>query len=428
MHFYSNKIQCYANFRIFIILFVCFYILFTPHLAYALETDSDDLRRDLDAAKAEIAELRDLVERLAASKEKAVIEPIELESRVDDIEEIAYKNNEKLSDRAVVSAFDATSFDIGGFFDAETSVVIGEDGATASFNRQVFELLAHADLGERWDFFVAQAFVRNAPLTFTDPDGVFTPEFGNNNSPVVTDTVIAWGQYHHSDQLNVQFGRYITPIGIINVEHFPASLLDTDQPMFLRPFPGQSLFANFTNGVNINGTFYTGASGQNTVEYSVFGGVWAGNSTNYTAGGRVRYNLGQSGFSFGANLITGDRSSALDDDRFVTVGADLFYDANNIIFKAEAFLSNESSGDNKYAFYVQPGYRLAKYLTGFYRFDYFDEGLIRKPRTEHVLGIVFDPISNVRLRGIYRRNSFSDELGLIDAKTNTFQLQTTLNF
>lgn len=67
-----------------------------------------------------------------------------------------------------------------------------------------------------------------------------------------TATVIAWANYIHSDTLNVQLGRYITPQGIIHIEHFPATLLDPEQPKFLRPFGGDTIFANFENsGVKI---------------------------------------------------------------------------------------------------------------------------------------------------------------------------------
>ena len=398
--------------------------------------DIDQLRKDLDDARAEIASLREMVETLtinhtgnAPAPEFVTADNKDVtDARIEELEEIVTDHDDKLGDRALVTAFDAVTFDLGGFLHATSSIVIGEDNTTASFNQQVFELLAHADLSAKWELFIAQAFIRNGPLTFTDPDGVRSPEFENNNSPVATDTVIAWGQYHHNDALNVQFGRYITPVGIINVEHFPASLLDTAQPMFLRPFSGQSLFSNFLNGVNVNGSIYTGDAGENTVEYSVFGGFFSGNATNPSLGARVRYSLGQSGLSLGANVITGDRNEDIDGDRFTTVGADILYDKGRFLFKSEAFFSNEPLGDNKRAFYVQPAFRVTPALIGFYRFDYFDDGSLADPRIEHVLGIVHNPVANVRLRALYRHNQFTDSIGVVEAATDTFQIQTTLNF
>ena len=352
----------------------------------------------------------------------------DLEPRVTEIEDLVIDMDERVGSRAVASAFDAASLDIGGFFDSAATVAFGEGGTEAAFNRQVFELLLKAELGEKWDLFVAQAFVRNSPLTFSDPEGRIDPMFADNNSPVKTDTVIALAEYAHSNELNVQMGRFITPAGIINVEHFPASLLDPEQPMFLRPFPGQSIFANFTNGVNVHGSTFSGSRGQNKLSYNAWGGVWAGNATNAAFGGRLAYTMGDHGLTVGLNATSGDRSRTLDDDRFYVVGGDVLFDKGKLLWKSEVFYSSEGVGDDKLAYYTQPAYRITPNLIGFYRYDYFDNGAIGGESVEHVAGISFNPVSNVRLRGIYRHRDFKSDVGFTDANADIIQFSSTFNF
>ena len=392
----------------------------------AFAHDGEEFATALAQAKAQLNALQEKVERLEKQlKQSEQIQVVELEERVEELEVVAADVDESIGSRAVVNAFDGVSLDIGGFFDSAASVVIGENATDASFNRQVFELLVKAELGAEWDLFVAQAFVRNAPLTYTDAQQRTTPRFANNNSPVATDTVIAWGQYHHSDALNVQFGRFITPLGIINVEHFPASLLDTEQPQFLRPFPGQSMFANFTNGLNIYGAKYFGES---ALSYAAYAGVWAGNSTNATFGGRVGYKIGNTGFTVGLNGLSGDRSSDNTGDRFYGGGVDILYDKGPFLWKSELFASSENSADDRLAYYTQPALRLSDQWTLLYRYDYFDNGALGGEAVEHVGGIVFDPIDNVRLRALYRLKRMKSDVGFDNADANIIQFATTFNF
>ena len=389
-------------------------------------SDSDDIaaalaqtRIQLEALQAQVAEL----EAKLASQTPTVSG--QLEDRVEELEVIASEVDESIGSRALVNVFDGNTLDIGGFFDTAATIAIGEASTEASFNRQVFELLVKAELGRSWELFVAQAFVRNAPLSYADPVTRTTPLFADNNSPVATDTVIAWGQYHHSDVLNVQFGRFITPHGIVNIEHFPASLLDTEQPQFLRPFPGQTLFANFTNGVNIHGARFFG---DNALSYAAYAGVWAGNSSKISYGGRLAYAFTDQGLTIGVNAMSGDRSSATPNDRFHGLGIDVLYNKGPVLWKSEIFATSEGVGGDKFAFYSQPALRLTDQWTILYRYDYLDNGSLGGQTIEHVGGIVFDPVANVRLRALYRNSHRRADFPISASTTNIIQFATTLNF
>ncbi len=352
----------------------------------------------------------------------------DVEERIEELEIVVTDIDQRVGSRAVVNAFDASRFDIGGFFDGSVSAAFGEGSNDSAFNRQVFELLVKAQLSKNWDIFVAQAFIRNSPLTFTESGDQLEPTYGNNNSPVATDTVIARAQYSYRDEFNVQFGRFITPAGIVNIEHFPALLLDPDQPQFLRPFSGQTIFANFTNGVHVHGSTFQGSGNRNKLSYHVWAGGFAGNSNAFSFGGRLSYALGNSGLTFGLNAMSGDRERGTIDDRFYVGGADLLFDKGRLIWKNEIFYSTEGMGNDRLAFYSQPGFRILPNLIAFYRFDYLDSGLSVGESIEHVAGISFNPVHNVRLRGIYRNRSFTTEPGLVEIDVNAVQLSTTFNF
>lgn len=387
----------------------------------------DELARELAETQAALARLQESVARLEARlDEQDSLKVTELEERVNELETIATDVDESIGSRSLVSSFDAASFDVGGFFDSAVTGVIGEDRSDFSFNRQTFELLAKARFSERWELFAAQAFVREAPLEFADAQMRRAPTFGDNNSPVAADTVIAWGQYHQSDLLNVQFGRFITPQGIVNIEHFPASLLDSAQPQFLRPFPGQTIFANFTNGLNVYGSTYM--NGGNSLSYAVYGGVWAGNSSVPAFGGRVAYALADAGLTIGINGSSGDRASEIAGDRFYAGGIDILFDHGPFLWKSELFATDEGAGGDRLAYYSQPAIRLKDNLFFFYRYDFLDTGAVGGETVEHASGIVFNPITNVRLRAIYRNRRFHDDSGVDAATLNLLEFATTINF
>jgi len=352
--------------------------------------------------------------------------------RVKRLESIAQRVDEQVGSAAVVNAFDAVELNLGGFLDLAATHVNGEDESVTSFNRQVAELLISADIAEDWRIFWAQSFLRKSGPNFTqNPSTADTasPDFDNLDG-AETDTVLAWVNYQHSDAVQVQAGRFVTPHGIINQQHFPASLLDATQPQFLRPFSQQTIFPNFTNGIQLHGSTFLGSGlDADQLSYNLYTGSFTGNSNEFNVGGRAAYNVGSLGLTVGANIAYGDRTDERNAD-YVVVGGDIEYDAGPIIWKNEIFATDEDVGDDRLAAYTQPGYRLSDRWTAFYRFDYLDRGsdpetlAARLESIEHSLGLNFQPHSNVRLRGIVRNTNFDES----DDDAQTVELSATLSF
>ena len=376
----------------------------------------------------------------------------ELSERVDFAEEMLNDLDEKVGSRAIVHAFDAMEFDLGGFVHTAFTHVNGDSGSASSFDRMTLELLGKIKFTEDISAFFAQAFIRESNLRFTDtfrrknPGMVFSGGGG-----VKTPLVIAWVNYKYNDAANLRVGRYITPFGITNIEHFPAILLDPEQPQFLRPFSGDTIFPNFLTGAQAHGRFFFG---DNTLQYYGYTGIFTGSTPNrFYSGGRLAYTVGEVGTTVGINGGWGKRSIVTNapdttvvsgNATFGMFGIDLLVDKGPILWKTELFFTDEASGagGNRTAFYTQPAYRITDKWIAFYRYDFLNDGSLLVssagggPRnntpgnsTEHVFGVNFLPASNVRLRATFTLKDFSSgRLGAPDTQAQIFQLSGTFSF
>jgi len=356
------------------------------------------------------------LEELATSVERT-------NRRLADVEEITLDVEERVGSRSLVRAFDAESLDLGGFLHTAVTLVDGEDNTEAAVNRLTAELLFRAEIDDRWSLFFAQAFIRESDLMFTDPTNRLDPNF---NVTTKTPLVIATATYRADDAFVIDAGRFITPHGIVNIEHFPALLLDPEQPQFLRPFNGQTIFANFMNGLKVSGNVFRPFGSDGQFGYAAYVGSFVDNADSFNYGGRAFWGFGDSGLTIGANVGGGRREG--DDSDYFLFGGDLLYDKGPIIWKNEIFVTDEDLGDDRLAFYSQPGIRFADGWTGFYRFDFLDDGVPEGDKIEHAIGITFRPNPHVHLRAIARLNEFEAVPGFPDADAQNYQLSATLSF
>lgn len=409
------------------------------------------LRSEVQASKKQENLKISALEQDIAAVQVARIQPaagpssnIELEERLNEIEETVYDLDEKVGSETIANAFDASNLDIGGFINTTFTYVDGEDGSASAFNRQNFELLIRADLSEQWSAFFAGGFLREGNVSFDDDgDGVLNeagerrnPEFaiasGVGPGGTVTPEIIAWLNYKHNDAFNIQLGRQITPHGIINIEHFPATLLDQEQPLFLRPFGGQTIFPNFNTGIQAHGKFF---HGDNTLGYNVYAGAAQSAIEEEIIGGRLQYDLGNYGVTVGLNAATGSRNETGNGD-YDLVGADLLIDKGPILWKNEIFATSEDTGPGRLGFYTQPAYRFNDKWIGFYRYDYLDDGANGTAAvpdnagdvTEHMVGLNYLPDPNVRLRLTGVRREYGSTGTIQEADADIVQFSATYSF
>jgi len=216
-------------------------------------------------------------------------------------------------------------------------------------------------------------------------------------------------------------------------------LLDINQPQFLRPFSGATIFPNFLLGGQVHGKLFTGENDQDVLQYNAYIGGFATNTEEVLAGARVAYTWSDLGLTVGANYahgrrvaaasslgnlsIVGNRSKTTND--YNTVGVDVLVDKGALLWKNEFFYSFEENGaEDRVAFYSQPGWRLNDKWIAFYRFDFFDPGQGIGQSTEHMVGVNFLPTSTIRLRAVYIFKQFNNP----NEDANIFQLSATVSF
>ena len=436
----------------------------TPQMGWTAESETGfaEIQAQLERMQQQIQAMRSrmdgleqvtngsIVNGLGAQSSKEKYE--ELAERLKAQEDLTQELDEKVGSRAIVHAFDAMQLDFGGFLHSAFTHIHGDQGSASSFDRLTFEILLKAQFSERFSAFFAQAFVRESNVRYTDTFQRTSPGFSFSGSGgVKTPLVIAWANYRHRDELNLQVGRYITPFGIINIEHFPAILLDTEQPQFLRPFSGDTIFPNFITGAQAHGKFFFD---DDTLQYNVYTGVYTGSTPEqFYSGMRAAYTVGVLETTIGLNLGTGKRSltTTAPDTRvvaknatFYMYGVDVLIDKGPVLWKTELFMTDEDkgAGGNRMGFYTQPAYRVNDQWIIFYRYDFLDDGKLHiapssgGPRlhtpgdsTEHVLGLNYLPVSTVRLRATATWKEFSGgRLGAPKADAQIFQLSGTFSF
>ena len=408
------------------------------HEGEAPPSSPPSVHEEIEMLRSMLERSLELFERLEARVGALEGEPVSQQlsdpERLDELEEQVADIEDRVGSRAIAKAFDAESLDIGGFLTQSFTTAIGNDSSEASFNQTQFELLLRSQLTKDWSFFAALGFLREADLDFSDPDNPNFRAFANR-----VPQILAWVNYQHSDAFQLQFGRFVNPKGIINIEHFPPVLLETNQPQFLRPFSGASIFPNFVNGFQIHGKAFVGSTGANSLDYNIYTGAFTGgDADDFVAGGRLAFSDSSSGMTVGVNYEYGRREAALsapghfsivgprslNTNTYNVVGADILVDKGRILWKNEAFFSFENGQEDRVAAYTQPGFRLNDRWLAFYRFDYFDPGQGLTDSVEHVVGLNFLPTPTIRIRGAYFFKNFENPR----TDANIVQLSATFSF
>ncbi len=374
---------------------------FVANTSFAQSNNVAKLQEEIDALRIEI-------EKLKLETADAVTN-----SRLNELEVAMEDAQDKIGSRALAHAFEGIKLDIGGFLHTAYTIVDAEDDSQGSFNRQNFELLIGAELTDSWSAFIAGGFLRES----NDPFAIGTrtsPQFDTNNrNPLI----IGWANYEANDLINIRLGRMITPHGIINIEHFPATLYDPEQPQFLRPFGGNTIFPNFSTGIQLHGEYFGDSVNFEYATYLVntpgVGDIQA--NTEEIVGGRAALGLFENSVKLGINFSDSYRGTT---DSYNTMqGLDLLITLGEFQIKSEYYETEEDSGGDREAYYIQPILHAADRWSLFYRFDFLAAGTVYGESTENVFGINYAPSYNIRLRLTYTAKEF--EGGYTDSSLST---------
>lgn len=341
-----------------------------------------------------------------------------LEEDLADQDERLAELEEQVGQRGVVHAMDALKLDLGGFISQTFTSISSDDDFQSSFDLSQFELFIAGEVSEKLTYFTILEFKRQADIDHSDLSHVVFDPFGND-----AELELAWFNYRCEDQYQVRVGRFITPHGIINIEHFHPTLLHIPYPMFMRQGEDPTFFPRFLIGAQLHGFRYMGPCEADRFEYNIYTGSQKETGSKFLLGARAAYTFGESGLTCGVNYGYGTHGEEPTDNKYNFGGFDLLYDRGRVLWKNEFFASVEDGADDRLGFYTQPGWRWCDNVILFYRFDYLDPGRGLENQLEHVVGINYLPMPLLRLRAALTLAKFDNR-----ADHQMLQLSTTISF
>ncbi len=339
-----------------------------------------------------------------------------------ELDKRLYKIEKALRAKNPILPMDATRIRMGGFLTSTYSVLFNDKETETSFNSNRFEILLSADLNEKLDFFTAFGIISESELLNENTNQRTYSEKadGTKNRANKVPLIISRGNWKFSEQLNIKFGRFVAPFGIINIEHFPPGLFLETAPIALRPIPGGNLWAHFLNGVDVYGKKEFGSQtiGYH-LNYSTFsflgpanpvtgGNAPGGDSTEDIFGGRLWWQTFSGIATLGASWQNGLKLAGNK-----TYGLDLDISWGNLRIKNEFTQSKQGYSGNRTTtniYMFQPSYAVTDKVRVVYRYDYLDPQGSDNNRDEHILGVNWLPTPLLRLRMEYSLINFENRL------------------
>lgn len=354
----------------------------------------------------------------------------ELRARLDELEELQVETSDKVGGRAVLQAFTAASFDLGGHVSSLFTYIDGEADSEAGHMVSLVELFVKAEVDEEWSLFAAPAFYTFNGALLDNPatptvagDPVFVPD---NDATENLFLSRIYGQWQPSDLLQVQAGVVGSPHGVTNREWFLPGRTIAQANLHTRVLLANQLYPAFLRGARVLGKLTVGA--HDWVGYDAYFGVQEDDAADGLGGARLGYTFGELGLTLAANYGRGTRPASTQpmlnfgilqspflpepflarDYRFG--GLDVDWRSSRFAFKGEAYYSAEDGFRDQRALSAEATWFVLPELGLSYRFDFYDAGSDLAPMlaipavasrghsTEHVVGVCYDPHPSVRLR------------------------------
>ncbi|ODS32118.1 MAG: hypothetical protein SCARUB_02768 [Candidatus Scalindua rubra] len=379
-------------------------------------------------------EIDNLYKKFELEKEKADERQEEFDLRLFEIED-------KIGDKSLVSIFDAERLNLGGFISTNFTSMFKDDDNWSAIDNNHLELVIAPRITENLNAFFSLTLMTradwdNSVVEANNPNGVAMPPQSLtskrkfDNLKFKNALLIGWGEWNLTDWFNIRFGRYVTPWGIRNIEHFQPLFLAHSSPLFLRNLNlnqsilmNSPIIASSLQGLDIKGTF---GLGENSLEYSAYAGSSQATESpeldtnrleNIVTGARLAYSFYHDIFTFGTNFQHGRRGNVVTletDDVGRMVLKETDYDAwgldfkvnyRNFGLKAEFIRSSVEDAPDQIGGYILPYFTLWEKWVPFYRFDYVDlrTDISGVPdlteRLEHTFGLNFLPHPLLRIRG-----------------------------
>ncbi len=290
-------------------------------------------------------------------------------SEVEDLKNAVDEMQSRLEvlEAEQVDAGEKTSqiMEISGYADVEY-IMTDEHGKNNEFRVHHLSLQFLKQISEQWSLF-SEIEYEDGPFFEANNDG--TTAMKKSEGKIFVEVMSL--NYNYSPKISFRLGRFFTPAGIWNIDHYPPFVSTQERPQHIR-----KIFPQVVDGVLVHG----GATLGNTpVNYSLYIGNGEGNNGNNdgnedkAVGGRLTLKLpaltltevGVSGFTDTNNSNT-EKSS---------YGVDLKVQWKNLKFQGEYATASvkplTGTGYDISGYYGQAiyGYKSWDFI---YRYDWYD--------------------------------------------------------
>ena len=276
----------------------------------------------------------------------------ELKARIEVLEAETEETDRRFSDLMEISGY------------ADSEYIITDKGTDADGFR-VHHLSFHfiKQIDDKWKMFSEVEFEYGPKIG--EDDGAGNIKYKEGKLFVEVFTI----DYAHNPKLNMRLGRYLTPGGIWNVEHYPPFVPTQQRPQHIR-----KLFPQVMDGLQFNGTTDLGGT---VTDYILYVGNGSGNdgsgdgNANKAYGGRLKFKV-TGATELGLSLMNERDNSGVAEDAF---GVDLKYRWKKLGLQAEyasgEFTPLTGTGYERTGYYGQLIYGIGK-LDLIYRYDWYD--------------------------------------------------------
>lgn len=253
---------------------------------------------------------------------------------------------------------------IGGYVDFEY-IATDKAGETNEFRSHHLSLIFSKEIDKTWSFFAEVEF-EDAPFI----------ELENHRDGKLFIEVMTL-QASLSQQLNFRAGRYLTPAGLWNVDHYPPFVTTQERPKHIR-----KIFPQIMDGLQ---AFGSRDIGNTLVDYALY----VGNGTdepgkndtneNKAVGARVKFKFHSlAGVELGLSGFTGkDKQTSTQKYDRESFGADLKFRIKKLKFQGEYAkaaiddqISPTATDFDREGYYGQAIYDIKK-LSLVYRYDWY---------------------------------------------------------
>ncbi len=378
-------------------------IAFVAPQAFGQEPDdAGELRAALDAQTALNQKLLERLDALEASQTAILNKIEEVEESIPD-DEAMRAEREAMLDELRDEYFDLQDrFDdlptFSGYYDFE---YINDDRSDSPGEFRQHRLSLH--LSKEWEHWRLFSEVEFEYGTLLEGEGGDDLETARGEVKLEQ----AWGEYAHSDLLNLRAGLILTP-GYWNVNHYPNVVLPTRRPLMVHKVYreafvgvmayGTKMWDDF--GITYNGYLGNGASGYFTKH---------DDNEGKAIGGRLTFHVPTDGkldtLDLGMSLY---QESPSDEERVFTWGLDA--QIRNGPWELLSEFATRDAEQDAAGFYMQLAYRFNEKWATFYRYDLLNQQHEGETQ-EHTAGVNFRPIPDVslKLEYFYSRHSADED-------------------